>query len=127
MNKDFDSWNEQKKKIHNETPNFYHEKEIRWCSLGVNVGFEQDGTSKTYQRPVLIIRGFSRHVCLVVPLTTSAKKNKYHIAIGAIGDREAFAVVSQLRLIDTKRLHDRLAILDKEKFEVIRKTIRSLV
>jgi mRNA-degrading endonuclease toxin of MazEF toxin-antitoxin module len=127
MGKDFDNWNKRKKEINKREPNFYYEREIRWCSLGVNIGFEEDGTSKTYRRPVLIIRGFSRYVCLAVPLTTSSKNNPYHIAVGIIEGQEAFVILSQIRLIDTKRLHDRLAILDKEKFKEIKKAIRSLI
>src|SRR3989338_3425789 len=127
MKKDFDNLNKRKKEINEGKPNFYHEREIRWCSIGINVGFEQDGTNKTYRRPVLIIRGFSRHVCLVVPLTTSQKKNPYHIGVGIIGEVEAFVILSQIRLIDTKRLHDRLDILDKDRFERIRKAIISLI
>jgi mRNA-degrading endonuclease toxin of MazEF toxin-antitoxin module len=84
IEKDFDGWNQRKIAINTITPNFYREREVRWCSLGVNIGFEQDGTSKTYRRPVLIIKGFSRNACLVVPLTTSQKKNPYHFEIGEI-------------------------------------------
>ena len=127
MQKDFDSWNKRKKEINEEQPNFYHARDIRWCSLGVNIGFEQDGTSEKYRRPVLIIKGFSRRVCLVVPLTTSIKKNPYHVSVGMIEGKKAFVILSQIRLIDTKRLHDRLAILNKEKFEEIRKAIRALI
>jgi hypothetical protein len=48
MKKDFDGWNKDKKNINNEgTHKFYKAKEIWWCSLGLNVGFEQDGTSKS--------------------------------------------------------------------------------
>ncbi len=127
MQKDFDNWSKRKKEINEGKPNFYHEREIRWCSLGINVGFEQDGTSKAYRRPVLIIKGFSRHVCLVVPLTTSQKKNPYHIGVGMIEGEKAFAILSQIRLIDTKRLHDRLVVLDKDRFEGIKKAIRDLI
>jgi len=127
MKKDFDKWNTRKKEIDEDKPNFYHEREIRWCSLGVNIGFEQDGTSEAYKRPVLIIKGFSRHVCLVVPLTTSTKKNPYHLSVGIVEDIEAFAILSQIRLIDTKRLHVRLAILDKSKFQEIKKAIKDLL
>lgn len=47
MKKDFDEWNAKKKEIHKggEAP-FYNEREIWWCALGANVGFEQDGTGK---------------------------------------------------------------------------------
>ena len=127
MQKDFDGWNKRKKEINQEQPNFYHEREIRWCSLGINIGFEQDGTSKTYRRPVLILRGFSRNVCLIVPMTTSTKKNPYHLEVATIEGQKSFAILSQIRLIDTKRLHDRLIILDKKRFEEIKKVIKHLI
>lgn len=127
MNKDFDKWNKRKKEINNSEVNYYHQREIRWCSLGVNIGFEQDGTSDDYRRPVIVIKGFSRNVCLVVPLTTSIKRNPYHFDIGKVEGKNAFAILSQIKLIDTKRLHDRLAVLDKEKFDEIRKAIRDLI
>ena len=127
MKKDFDNWNKRKKEINKTEPNFYYAREIRWCSLGVNVGYEQDGTNSFYRRPVLIIKGFSRYVCLIVPLTTSKKKNPYHMSVGIVDDIEAFVILSQIRLIDTKRLHDRLIILNKEKFEEIRKAIKNLI
>jgi mRNA-degrading endonuclease toxin of MazEF toxin-antitoxin module len=63
----------------------------------------------------------------VVPLTTSQKKNPYHFEIGIIEGRRNFVILSQLRLVDTRRLHDRLAVLDKEKFEDIRKAIKDLI
>ncbi|MFH1170496.1 MAG: hypothetical protein V1704_02965 [Candidatus Vogelbacteria bacterium] len=48
MKKDFDQWNERKKGLHNrDRVPFYHEREIWWCALGVNIGSEQDG-SKEY-------------------------------------------------------------------------------
>jgi len=127
MKKDFDKWNKRKKELNNEQPNFYRERDIRWCSLGINIGFEQDGKNETYRRPVLIIKGFSLNVCLIVPLTTSTKSNSYHINIGIINDKENFVITSQIRLIDTKRLHDRIEILDENKFDEIRKAIRNLI
>ena len=55
MEKDFDGWNSNKKQIHDHSAApFYHKREIWWCSLGINVGFEQDGTGANYDRPVLI-------------------------------------------------------------------------
>jgi hypothetical protein len=64
VQKDFDAWNTEKKSIHanEDYLPLYHEREIRWCSLGQNVGFEQDGTGERHARPVLILKGFSRRV-----------------------------------------------------------------
>lgn len=129
--KDFDSWNEEKKKTHanEDYLPLYHERDVRWCRLGVNVGYEQDGTGSDYARPVLILKGFSRHVCLVLPLTTSTKKNNYHVALGKIGEEEkdSFAIISQLRLIDTRRLDQRIGIIDKDMFDTIRKAVKDLL
>lgn len=125
--KDFDAWNTEKKIIDTSTAKLYHARDIWWCSLGLNIGFEQDGTGKNHQRPVLILKGFSKQVCLVIPLTTSQKKNNYHVGLGTIDDKESFAIISQLRLIDTRRLINKIAVLDKKRFEEIRKAAKDLL
>ncbi len=129
MQKDFDTWNEKKKKLNGleEYMPLYSEREIRWCRLGVNVGFEQDGTGDGFARPVLILKGFSRRVCLIVPLTTSQKKNRYLIPLDMVGDEAAQAIISQLRLIDTRRLDTRIETLDKARFQKIRKAVKDML
>ena len=125
--KDFDGWNQEKKMIHERNDDkLYNEREIWWSSLGVNVGFEQDGTGVEYQRPVLIVRGMSKDTCYVVPLTTSSKRHKYRINIGIIDGESAAAIMSQLRLIDVKRLVNKLCFLDQNTFTKIRKAAREL-
>lgn len=127
--KDFDMWNEEKKKTHanEEYLPLYYEREVRWCRLGANVGFEQDGTGEDFSRPVLILRGFSRHVCLAVPLTTSSKKNPYYIDLGIVANKKAAVIISQLRLIDTRRLDQHIATINKTNFERIRKAVKGLL
>lgn len=128
MTKDFDRWNNEKKKVHNLSENkFYHPRDIWWCSLGVNVGFEQDGTGQDFERPVLVLRGFSKHVCLVIPLTTSHKENPYHINLGIIDGKPAAAIISQIRLIDTKRLINKIDVVNEKSFEEIKKAIKALL
>lgn len=128
MYKDFDGWNEQKKGIHaNAHAPLYREREIRWCHFGTNVGFEQDGTGEGRARPALVLKAFNRHVCLVLPLTTSTKQGPYRVDIGVVGDREAAVIISQLRLVDTKRLEQRIAVLDKRVFGKIRKAVKAML
>lgn len=128
MPKDFDRWNEQKKRIHHLSKNrHYHEREAWWCALGVNVGFEQDGTGNKGERPVLVIKGFSKHVCLVIPLTTSKKKNPYHVFLGELGGKKSFAIVSQVRLVDTKRFINRIGFIDQILFEKIKKAVKNFL
>ena len=54
--KDFSEWHKIKAIIHHdkERPHF-HEREIWFCSLGGNVGFEQDGRGETFLRPVIVL------------------------------------------------------------------------
>ena len=125
--KNFDVWNIQKKKIDaTNTPRFYKEREVWWANLGKNIGFEQDGKGIFFERPVLVIKAFSKSVCIILPLTTSHKINPYYLSIGIINGRQSFVIISQIRLIDTKRLINRIDVLNKVAFETIRKTVRNL-
>jgi mRNA interferase MazF len=125
--KDFDNWNRLKYKIDRRTSDspYYKEREIRWCNLGLNVGYELDGKGPDHSRPVLILKGFSRNVCLVAPLTTSKKKNIYHAYLGDVDGRDSFLIISQIRLIDTKRLDSLICTLEPELFQEIKNTIKN--
>jgi len=125
--KDFDEWNKVKKNVNAyNNRRYYKAREIWWCKLGINIGFEQDGTGKEFDRPVLVIKRFNKDISIVAPLTTSNKNNKYYISIGKIGGKNAKVIISQIKLIDTKRFYKREAILDKETFNLIKKTIRNM-
>ena len=117
MDKDFKKWHGIKENLDGRKSEvFFHEREIWWCSLGVNIGFEQDGTGKDFQRPVVIIKKFNLDACLAVPLTTTTKKGKYYFSVGKEDDRDATAVLSQVRFIDRKRLANKAGVLDEDTF-----------
>ena len=75
MQKDFDGWNTRKKSINERDTKdvYFYEREIWWCSLGANVGFEQDGTDEFFERPVVIIKKYNPQIFLAVPLSTTSK------------------------------------------------------
>jgi mRNA interferase MazF len=127
MKKDFDNWNEVKKKTNAEQPRLYTVREIWWCRFGVNIGTEQDGKGKLYLRPGIILRGFGSDACLVIPLTTSAHNHFLRIPIGKIEGEEAKANLSQMRVIDTRRLIEKIGFLDKETFSKLRKSAKDLL
>lgn len=66
-------------------------------------------------------------MCLVAPLTTSKKKNKYLIPVGNIDGKDAQVIISQIRLIDTKRLDQHIATIDKDTFNEIRKSVKDFL
>ncbi|MBI4385264.1 type II toxin-antitoxin system PemK/MazF family toxin [Candidatus Parcubacteria bacterium] len=125
MKKDFDKWNEGKKRINErDTADVYfYEREIWWCALGVNVGFEQDGTGETFERPIVIIKKYNPQVFLAVPLSATSKRGKYYTPLGLVDGRDAVAILSQLRLLDCKRLTNRIGILDSSTFDKLVESI----
>ncbi len=127
MRKNFDAWNDLKKKIETEERRFYTVREVWWCRLGLNIGTEQDGKGEEYARPCLILRGFGSEACLVAPLTTSLRKHSLRISIGVIEGKEAKVNLSQMRVIDTRRLVRKIGFIDKEIFTTIRKTAKDIL
>lgn len=128
MFKDFDSWNVKKKKVHkNPSAPFYHEREVWWCSLGINVGSEQDGTGKNFDRPIVVVRGFNKNVFLGVSLTGKKKQGKFYFYLGEVEGREASVVLSQVRLIDTKRLVRKMLTLDEKTFLKLKDALQKVL
>src|SRR3989344_6049541 len=127
MNKDFDKWNKVKKETNTEKPRLYTVREVWWCQLGVNIGTEQDGSGERFLRPAVILRGFGPDACLVIPLTTSTRKHPLRVSVGAVEGRSARANLSQIRVVDTRRLVEKIGFLEKELFANIRKTARGLL
>ena len=120
MKKDFWKWHTEKEKI-NETKGtaLFHEREVWWCALGANIGYEQDGSSKLFTRPVVILSKFNLDACLIVPLTAKPKKGAYYFPIGNISGRDAVAVLSQVRFVDRKRLAMKIATMDRQTFRAL--------
>lgn len=127
--KDFDGWNAQKKATEGREPNVhFHEREIWWCKLGLNVGSEQDGVSTTFERPVLVIRNFNDSVLWAVPLTRTYKpRSRFYVLLDRSPDGDSAAIPSQLRLISSKRLLRKIGAVDAERFELVVAAIRKLL
>lgn len=127
MHKNFNGWNDIKKKTHMEQPRLYTIREIWWCRFGVNIGTEQDGGGEWFVRPCVILRGFGPEACLVVPLTTSARIHPLRVSVGMVDGRAARANLSQLRIVDTRRLEKKIGFLEKKIFTDIRKAVKGLL
>lgn len=128
MKKDFDRWNSKKKNFDSdEKIPFYNEREIWWCSLGVNIGFEQDGTGDNFDRPILVIKGFNKNTFLSIGLTGKKKVGKYYFYLGKVEGRDSTAILSQIRLIDTKRLIRKIETLNEETFSKLQEEIKKTI
>lgn len=82
MQKDFDTWNKTKKTVHEKEVNsYFHSREIWWCSLGLNIGSEEDGKNELFERPILILNKFNKDTVRITPLTSRIIDDKNHVTI----------------------------------------------
>jgi len=127
MTKDFQQWHTKKEFLHKEKIRpFFHEGEVWFCSLGANVGFEQDGRGVDFLRPILVVKKFNQELCWGLPLTRSQKQGQYYFSFPLNGQIST-AILSQLRLIDGKRLQYRIGDVVADDFGIIRKRLAQLL
>ena len=127
LEKDFDAWNLYKKDLQNfrKQKNF-RVGEVWYCSIGINIGHEQDGKNQYFERPVLIIKKFYKEMMWVIPLTSKLKLNKYHYRFLYNGV-EKTAILSQLCRVDVRRLQRVLFRISEEELLIIRSKIKEML
>lgn len=128
MQKDFNKWNEEKKKLENTMPDslIFHEREIWWCSIGLNLGDEQDGKNELFERPVLVLKKFNNKICWALPMTTQPKTGIYYHTLKHNG--QTFSVIlSQIRLLSIKRFRRFVRKVSVGQFRKIQNKIIDLV
>jgi mRNA interferase MazF len=115
--KNFDEWNTEKKNIHFSKPcAVFHEKEIWWCAIGLNIGYEEDGKNELFERPVLVVKKFSKHIAWVVPLTTKRHKNIFYYQLNCT---DTSIIIPQLKLVSSKRFIRFVRKISDEEISVI--------
>lgn len=128
MEKDFDPWSNLKKKldVQSNSPSF-EEREIWWCSIGLNIGHEENGKSDVFSRPVLVVRKFNKHIFLGVPLTSKVKEHhKFYHKIH-FKDKEQSVMLSQIRVWESKRLTKVKGKLSTDQFKEVRNLLSKIV
>ncbi len=128
MSKEHDNWNEVKKVISlkNKKIVIPKQREVYWTSIGQNIGYEQNGKGEEFSRPVLVIKRFSRNMFFGVPLSTQMKEGDFFHLFEFLG-QSSNALIVQGRLFDTKRLENRVGMINKDDFEVIKIKIKELL
>lgn len=127
MTKDFFEWSRKKSDLHQlAIDTFFHEREVWFASLGANIGFEQDGKGKDFLRPVVVVKKFNAHTFWGMPLTSKLKLGKFYFALDH-GGRKSIANLSQLRLMDAKRLKYRAGSVPESEFIELKKRIIQLL
>lgn len=129
MHKDFLEWHTQKARLDSKVNRiFFHERDIWFTHLGANIGFEQDGRGDNFLRPVIILKKFNNEVLWAIPLTKTEKNNQaYYFPFSIKKNEKSTAILSQIRLIDSKRLKYKIGTINKNDFILLKRKIRQLV
>jgi mRNA interferase MazF len=136
MVKDYKEWHDLKSEIENNgQEKKFREREIWWCSLGENIGFEQDGKHEKFERPVLVLRKFNNGMFFGLPLTSKVKEDRFHFGFniktkntaGEVEEQRSFAMLSQMRLFSSKRMIRRIVRINENVFDSIEKSFINLI
>ena len=128
VKKDFSDWMELKHLIQHlsKRPRGYAQREIWWTSIGMNLGFEEDGKGVKHSRPVLIVRGFSKELFWGIPLSTTRNRGTYYHAFKIRG-KTSVALLSQMRTFDTVRLRTRYGMVSEREFNTIKAKMHAIL
>ncbi len=125
---EYDIWNNKKKYLNlsNSTELYFREREVWWCSVGLNIGFEENGKGALFNRPVLILRKFGRGTFLGVPISTTEKRGSFYHQIELKGI-VSVCLLTHIRLFDFRRLTQKIETIEQESFQGIRKALKNLI
>lgn len=128
--KNFDKWNLQKKLINKKQHKvFFKQRDIFFIKLGKNVGHEQDGKGDHFIRPVIVLKKFNNNLFIGVPLTSNlSKEGKFYFNfVIKKSNKENKAILSQLKLIDSKRLINKIGMISKKDFNSLKRKVGHLL
>jgi len=125
--KEFDKWNEVKKRTENKKIIAQiRQREIYWANIGENIGFEQNGKGNDFMRPLLIFKKFSNNIFFGIPLSTSRKNGDWYFEFSFKDDKLSTALIVQGKLFDVKRLDRKIGKISIEDFNKLKNKFKLL-
>ncbi len=125
---DYNAWNHKKQDISFSRPArvFFREREIWWCSIGLNVGCEENGKGELFNRPILILKKYGTESFYGIPISTTKKSGSFYFSININGIKST-CLLTHGRLLDFRRLTQKIITLDEHNFQTIRKAVKDLL
>ncbi|MEK7646429.1 MAG: type II toxin-antitoxin system PemK/MazF family toxin [Patescibacteria group bacterium] len=117
MKKDYSKWSVQKEGINSiETRPLFQQRDIWFCAIGCNIGYEEDGAGDDFIRPIVVVCKINSNMCWVVPLTRTSKANQFYFKLSVFSEGFSMAILSQLRIVDAKRLSRKIGFVPQDVF-----------
>ena len=125
----FDDWNEKKKELTSRPTRenlFFYEREMWWCSLGLNIGVEINGKHENYERPVLIIKKFNSSMIWILPLTSKERNSPHYMKIKHTHGT-SWVSLAQIKTVSTKRLLRKIGMISIHDFQLVLRSVSSSI
>jgi len=127
MSKDFNQWHNLKQNLHNSRKVVvFKERDIIWASIGVNIGYEQDGKGEISSRPLLILKKYNRNIFFGIPLSTKIKEGSFFFEF-ILNDKPSSALLVQGRTYDAKRLENKIGMINQKDFSALKLKLKELL
>ena len=123
----FHEWGLLKQKLDTLPRNKLIREGVVWfCSVGKNIGHEEDGKNAFYERPVLIVRKFTADYFWDVPLMSTIRTGPYSLNI-YFQEIIRCALLFRMRSYDTKRLQRQAGAVSQESLKNIRRALANFL
>ncbi len=135
MQKDYLEWSKEKSRINNlgNRPKGFKISEIWYCSIGENIGYEEDGKGDKRLRPVLILQKYGYFIFVGVPLTTKLVNVDGNKRVGEfyyeieVNGKQNLILLTHIRDYDSSRLVRKICDIPNDEFGKIKKQLATLL
>lgn len=127
---EFDRWNGIKKSIEfskNQRTLFPKAREVWMCSLGKNIGFEQNGSIGNFSRPVLVVKKFNNQMFWGAPLSTKQKGFDFYFNFNDPLGQKVAVILAQLHLFSVKRFNRKMYEMANNDFLIVQNKLKEFV
>lgn len=125
---EYDKWNEIKKETSKEIQLVgYKTRDIFNVKVGKNIGFEQNGKGEEFVRPVVIYKKLTKDMFIGIPLTTTKRDGSFFFHFEFIPNKTSVAILPQGKLFSSKRLLNKIGVINKNDFENLKKKYLKLL
>ncbi|TLP40436.1 hypothetical protein [Arcobacter arenosus] len=125
---DFDIWNNVKKETNTEKVLVgFKTRDIFNIKMGHNIGVEQNGKEEEFVRPVIIYKKLTKDMFIGIPLTTTQREGSFFFKFKFIPHKISTAILIQTRLFSTKRLLNKIGVINKNDYEILKKKYLKLL
>lgn len=123
----FSKWNCLKEKLHSRNKEqYFKERDVFWASIGINIGYEQDGKGEIFSRPVPIVKKYGKNIFFGIPLSTQIKEGSFFFSFD-LNLQKSNALLVQGRTYDSKRLENKIGKISQKDFMKLKIKLRELL